>query len=37
MKLNLSRKIALYVGLLTLVVSVAFGVVALRFGTAAVE
>lgn len=37
MKLNLSRKIALYVGLLTLVVSIAFGVVALRFGTAAVE
>ena len=37
MKLNLSRKIALYVGLLILVVSVAFGVVALRFGTDAVE
>jgi len=37
MKLNLSRKIALYVGLLTLVVSVAFGITALRFGTDAVE
>ncbi|NLL37156.1 MAG: methyl-accepting chemotaxis protein [Fretibacterium sp.] len=37
MKLNLSRKIALYVGLLTLVVSIAFGLVALRFGTSAVE
>ncbi|NLL37928.1 MAG: methyl-accepting chemotaxis protein [Fretibacterium sp.] len=36
MRFNLSRKIALYIGLLTLVVSVAFGVLALRFGTSAV-
>lgn len=37
MKMNLSRKIALYVGLLTLVVSVAFSFTAIRLGSSAVE
>ena len=37
MKLNLARKIACYVGVLTLVVSIGFGVVAMNYGTKAVE
>ncbi len=37
MKLNLSRKIALYVGLLTLVFSLAFSLTAIKLGSSAVE
>lgn len=37
MKLNLSRKIALYVGLLTLVISLAFSFAAVTLGSSAVE
>lgn len=37
MKLNLSRKIALYVGLLILLVSIGFGITAMKFGNTAVE
>ena len=37
MKMNLARKIALYVGTLTLVVALTFGLVSIHFGSNAVE